>query len=408
MEWIKKHPILCSILISLLIGFVLTIFYVLSNGSFVFEEFIVIAVMPLIIGSFIIFPIVLTIMNLVHLLTQRSIKVNRCVDLITFILGTIYSLLVLMFFEIDFSADWFTTLYNHQVHTPIWTHAYPTVICLTIVGLIGYFILTYVKLQNMPPLIIVLCISAMYLGVLECILWIVQIFNVSYWILCLYPFNCIIIFIKTLRYKIIEWQSIEEQEKKGFKNKFLNQCNQKLMNALNWPAVAFILMWPMLGIIMCILVLLNQQPDYFIKSYLNTSDWNLSQKVAPQNIYYDEHYLCTVAAGGHQKVVKPLRLGVRHHHQVIVNRQLCIANAFEQILEERLPTIHKHIRHFYDTYGFPIAKMIHSPYIADIIYIIMKPLEWLFLIVIYCCDVKPENRIALQYLPKIKEDYHVI
>ena len=81
---------------------------------------------------------------------------------------------------------------------------------------------------------------------------------------------------------------------------------------------------------------------------------------------------------------------------------MCIANAFEQILEERVPRIHKHIRHFYDTYGFPIAKAIHSPWIADLIYFIMKTLEWIFLIVIYCCDVKPENRIAVQYLPKVK------
>ncbi|WP_341274143.1 DUF6688 family protein [Clostridium saccharoperbutylacetonicum] len=30
----------------------------------------------------------------------------------------------------------------------------------------------------------------------------------------------------------------------------------------------------------------------------------------------------------------------------------------------------------------------------------MKPLEWIFLIVLYFCDVNPENRIAVQYLPK--------
>lgn len=27
----------------------------------------------------------------------------------------------------------------------------------------------------------------------------------------------------------------------------------------------------------------------------------------------------------------------------------------------------------------------------------MKPLEWLFLIVLYSVDTKPENRIAIQY-----------
>ena len=125
-----------------------------------------------------------------------------------------------------------------------------------------------------------------------------------------------------------------------------------------------------------------------------------SKMTREENLYYDEHYLCTVAAGGHRRVVKPIRMGVRHGHPVIVNRQLCIANAFEQILEERMPKIHRRIRHFYDTYGFPVARLIHSPYIADLVYILMKPLEWLFLAVIYAVDTKPENRIAVQYLAK--------
>jgi len=53
-----------------------------------------------------------------------------------------------------------------------------------------------------------------------------------------------------------------------------------------------------------------------------------------------------------------------------------------------------------DSYGFPVARLIHSPYTADMIYFMMKPLEWIFLIVLYFCDVNPENRIAMQYLPR--------
>ena len=151
-----------------------------------------------------------------------------------------------------------------------------------------------------------------------------------------------------------------------------------------------------------ILVLFGQAPDAVIKAWTETSDWNLSLKEAPQNIYYDEHYLCTVAAGGHKKVVKPIRTGVRHGHRVIVNRQLCIANAFEQVLEERTPHFHRIVRNFYDTYGFPVAKLIHSKYTADLVYFLMKPLEWIFLIVLYLVDVKPENRIAVQYMGEIR------
>ena len=52
----------------------------------------------------------------------------------------------------------------------------------------------------------------------------------------------------------------------------------------------------------------------------------------------------------------------------------------------------------YDRYGFPIARLIKSKYVADIIWFIMKPLEWFFLFVIYLVDEYPEDRIARQYL----------
>lgn len=94
-----------------------------------------------------------------------------------------------------------------------------------------------------------------------------------------------------------------------------------------------------------------------------------------------------------------LRMGERHGQPIVVNRQLFIENAFEQIIEEKVPTFHKWIRNVYDTYGFPIAKLIRTKGAVDVVYFIMKPLEWIFLIVIYLCDTQPENRIAVQYLP---------
>ncbi|VTT12628.1 membrane protein [Streptococcus suis] len=140
--------------------------------------------------------------------------------------------------------------------------------------------------------------------------------------------------------------------------------------------------------------------------WTETSDWALSEKISPPNAFYDEHYLCTVGAAGHRKLVKPIRMGERHGHRVVVNRQLQIANAFEQILEERCPRLHGLIRSIYDRYGYPISKHIRKAWQADLIYLIMKPAEWLFLIVIYLHDRQPENRIAVQYLPLSKIYYH--
>lgn len=408
MKRIKKHPVCYSLLLSIIIGAIGGIIF--QGHSWKHPNDVIIGLLfSMVSGILMVYPFLLTIINIVTLFwkskNQEWLKNVKIFEDITIILGVLYSGMVLVFFDIQFQADWREVLKNAQVHTPILTVSYPTVICLSCIGVIGYLILSSFKIEKMPPLVIVSAIAAMYLGILECVLWIIQIFSIKYIILCLFPFNCIIIAAKTIRYKILEWNEKKDNQTKSFKNKYIAFLNQKMMNAGCWPIAAFVLMWPILGIIICVLALFGQQADNVIKAWTETSDWNLSHRIAPQNVYEDEHYLCTVAAGGHAAIVKPIRLGERHGHQVIVNRQLCVANAFEQILEEHTPMFHKNLRHFYDTYGFPIAKMIHSPYVADIVYFIMKPLEWLFLMLLYFSDVNPENRIVVQYLPKIRNEY---
>lgn len=401
-----RHSISLSLVFSIIAGTAGA--FVLSGPAGSLPEGILAGAL---LGIFAVYPAVLTIINTAALFAgctdPRLIRKGRHFEWMTLVLGAVYSLMLLPFTDLTFS-DWTVTLHNAQKHTPVWTEGALTVLILAAVGILGYLLLTGSRISKVPPLITVLEIAAMYLGMMQCILWIIQIIRMEavYLYLCLFPLNCILIGIKVIRQKIIEWGKIQREESKkagaasGFQNRYMEWLNRHLERASVWPAAAFLLMWPMLGIIICILILFGQRPDSAVRAWTETSGWNLSQKIAPQNIYYDEHYLCTVAAGGHRKIVKPIRMGVRRGHPVIVNRQLCVANAFEQILEEHVPGLHRRIRHFYDKYGFPVAKMIRSPYIADGIYILMKPLEWLFLIVIYMMDVKPENRIAVQYLPK--------
>ncbi len=328
-----------------------------------------------------------------------------------FLLGALYTPLFFEITSVCLDAQWFEQLYNTQVHQPVWSGAAPTVIVLCLVGVAGYLILSYVELQKLPPLVVVLSISAMYLGILECILWSIQTLNGKYWVASILPFNCVLIGFKTIRYKIYEWNQYQKEREgeqaghrhQGAENIALQMMDKLLRKAELWPVLALVLMWPLLGILLGILILFGQRPDAFIKAWTETADWRLSQQIAPQNAMYDEHYLCTVAAGGHAGLVKPLRMGQRHGHRVVVNRQLCIANAFEQILEERTPRFHRAVRHFYDTYGFPVSRLIRTKGAADVVYLLMKPLEWIFLCVIYLCDVKPENRIAVQYLPFTKD-----
>ncbi|MGI6199764.1 MAG: DUF6688 domain-containing protein [Christensenellales bacterium] len=407
----KRHLILLSIFLAEAPVPIIFLIYALcsgqADGSAVLGEIL----LGLLVGAFLIYPLILTALNGCFLFGRvrhpALIRAGRRLEWITLLLGALYTALLLAISEIQVSADWGEQLVNSQMHAPIWTGAYPTVLTLWVVGLIGYGVLSAVPLRRLPPLVTVLSISGMYLELGASILWAIQVFSADLpltWLLCLMPVNILLITAKTIRCKVSQWREQASQTPRAYSNPLLNWIQGCLRRSENWPWLALLLMGPLLGILIAVLALFGQRPDSVVKAWTETSDWNLSRRVAPQNVYHDEHYLCTVAAGGHPAVVKPLRLGVRHGHEVIVNRQLCVANAFEQVLEQRTPRFHRGVRHFYDTYGFPVAKLIRSPLAADLIYCLMKPLEWLFLLALYLTDAQPENRIALQYLPPIPRE----
>jgi len=365
------------------------------------------------VAALFIYPIVLAVYQLVMLILETDRIMSKTgvgFDQIVIWYGFILEGLYIAVVKDATGSDWSEVLTNSETHTPIFTGAGLTICVLCFIGLIGYYYLRICSLKKIPPLLAVFSISAMYIWLVVIVIFTVQVFGSGGMVgrysdlyLLIYPFCIACIIVRTILCKVREWNELEMERGKIQNNVILNFLDKILSNSRLWPIYALVLMLPLLGIIIAILLLFGQAPDSVIKAWTETADWRLSLKEAPQNIEYDEHYLCTVAAGGHRKVVKPVRKGIRHGHEVIVNRQLCIANAFEQILEEKTPRFHKLVRRVYDRYGFPVARLIKSKWIADIIYIMMKPLEWIFLMVIYMNDVQPENRIATQYMGKIKK-----
>lgn len=391
-EYFYKGPILFTIGISFSISLLYSIIKISNNQyneTFILSFFIIILILP----------ILLTIENLVFFILNPKIDNNsfahKEIEIFGLCLGILFSTFLFNFLEIQF-VDWNIQLSNTQVHSPIFLNSMPTIIVILLISFIGYIYCRFIDLKNQPPLATVLGISSMYLGIALSIIWCIQVWKHSLLLLIL-PINYIIIILKTVRYLIYQKTKIIENEKTINSTEKLSKLNRIICNSSNWPWLGIILMLPLLGVIITLLILFGQKPNNIIKAWTETANWTFSQKIPPQNIYYDQHYLCTVAAGGHKEVVKPIREGKRHGHKVLVNRQLCIANAFEQVLEERIPFIHRFIRNIYDKYGYPIATKIRSPYTADIIYILMKPLEWMFLIILYLVDINPENRIAIQY-----------
>ncbi len=306
-------------------------------------------------------------------------------------------------------------LYGYEnAHEPVNIDYVLILIVIVGLGLISYFILKYRRMY-MAPLTKVLCIAGMYSGVLVHVMFLFQLLcgahpegisNSSFWsdngiyIIC----ECIVPVLFLLHVTMLFRELIKEQaavqEEVTYDNRFLVICNQFLCKSINMYWVALIVMIPLLGIVIAILCLFGQKPDSVIEAFTKTSDWILSTEIAPPPVERDAHYLCTVSLQGHKELVKPIRYGIRHGERIVVNRQLCVANAFEQLLEERTPRFHRAVRNFYDKYGYPISKWITNPWSADVVYILMKPLEWIFVTVLYLFDEKPENRICRQYLPK--------
>ncbi len=355
-----------------------------------------------------IMPFILTLLNIINLFKKKKIKENL-IDILTFSLGIV---LTIILYYVSGFKDYTEALrlggLEITVHSPIASWSMPTVITICIVGIISYSLIRIKKL-DLPPLLVVCAMSGILICSIYIIIFFIQICNKNIMYnamnglpyLFIFPINYILCSIRA-EIEIINKYKEKNLKPREYNNKLLNLCSKLLCDIDTWPIIAIICSIPLTIMLICILVLFGQRPDEAIKAFLETSDWNLSTKISPPSVTYDAHYLCTVSLRGHKQLVKPTRIGIRRGEKIIVNRQLCIANAFEDLIQEKTPRFHHFIRHIYDKYGFPLAKHIKTAWQADITYILMKPLEWLFLVVLYLFDKKPENRIATQYIGNVK------
>lgn len=199
-----------------------------------------------------------------------------------------------------------------------------------------------------------------------------------------------------LVFNIVKEESFQADQR-SFKNRFLNELNNRIQRSKILPVWSLMALLPIFLIITLILILFGQEYNSLTKVFTETTTWHFSQETHPPYLDHQGHYLCTVAACGSSNIVKPLRLGNRHGQEIIVNRQLLIANAFEDLLMTKYPRTHKLIRRNYDKYGYPLSKDINTKLKSNLTYIVMKPLEWMFLIYIYLNTERPEKLINEQY-----------
>ena len=301
----------------------------------------------------------------------------------------------------DYGGDWYEPIYSFQTHYSL-SPRYPVVYFALFLGIMALFVLVYAKAETMPPLVSAICISLLVLFNIYQLFYMIQLvdrLNIQHMFLYIYQINLLILSGRIIRDHMKQTvEMFRKDEAKIQVNSFFCKLFGKMDTLSKYSAFIFVVFFFVVAILEIIFVLTGQGIDAPVKTFTDTADWTFSQQTPPPPLEYDGHYLCTVAAGGHKKIVKPIRYGTRIDHTIIVNRQLCIANAFEDVIKERTPRFHRFIRGVYDRYGYPVSNLITAPWKADIVYILMKPLEWIFLLFLYLVDTRPEKRIARQYL----------
>lgn len=340
------------------------------------------------------FTFVLSALNLFWLFTRPTEGRRRALQLLEPLgigVGGLFFSSALSFGGVT-ESDWQESVVHGELHTPWATLHLPTVLAFVVLAFVGYLILRYVPLRKLPPLLAVLSMGAVTIGLALTVIASVQLGGKEEMLLCqVYLINCMVISLRLLRDVVIGYARGE-----GRASRFVF-WNRLLSRTVLLPPLVLLAILPLTLLVVGVMMLFGQQPDSVIRVWTETADWTFSQMTSPPAIPYEGHYLCTVAATGHRRLVKPLRTGKRHGHTVVVNRQLCVANAFEDLIKERLPRFHRVVRKTYDTLGLPIAKRVRRATTCDLIYLLMKPAEWLFLAMLYLFDSHPENRIALQY-----------
>ncbi len=359
----------------------------------------------LVLWYFFVIPGLLTIWNLYNLCAKKAF-VPSISAVITVFFGLLdYVLLYVITF--DPAGEWYEAVYTNQVHNLISGQYEISLVIPLSIGLLGLFTLLIFKAEKLSPIISALSIAGIVILNIIQILIAIQISNQLFELTFLdsmfyvYHFNILVISAtaikKQIRYQLCFYRNLPVT---SIKSKFANFLYKKINNIYKYSGLVFICLFMLVALMEIVFILIGQGEDGPIKAFTDTADWTFSQQTPPPSIEYEGHYLCTVAAGGHKKVVKPLRYGTRRGQRIVVNRQLCVANAFEDYIQTKFPGLHRFIRGIYDKYGYPISKHITTQTRADIVYFLMKPLEWIFIGFLYTMDVNPEDRIRKQYCEK--------
>ena len=97
----------------------------------------------------------------------------------------------------------------------------------------------------------------------------------------------------------------------------------------------------------------------------------------------DHCFVVTAATKGHQNVV---HTWFDVEGDRLLNQQLLTFWKFEHLLKQQTPKFHGAIRQIYNRIGPVVAKLIVFRWQADLVYLLLKPAEWVVRLGLRMCD----------------------
>lgn len=379
-------------------------------------EAVIIAGNYLIMLMFLLAPAALVAIDFVFFVKKKE---QTLFELCAFFVGGVYMMLAYVLWDLPPYYEALNLYGLENAHEPFSSEHFICILLCALWGFGSYWILKS-RRKSLPPLWEAFLLAGVYVGCALSIAWILQLLGgveeqayvengktmeirlalhdlAAMGALCVVPFLYLLHAVWLLVCMVKE--KAAKQESVRYENPVLQKINAWLLRGANLFLAAVVALLPVLGILVLLLCLFGQQPDGIIRAFTKTSGWILSKEISPPPVAFDTHYLCTVSLRGHRRLVRPIRYGIRRGERIVVNRQLCVANAFEELISERAPRFHRAVRGVYDRYGYPLSRHINSAWSADVVYLLMKPLEWAFVLILYLLEERPEDRICRQYLP---------
>lgn len=176
--------------------------------------------------------------------------------------------------------------------------------------------------------------------------------------LYLYQFNLFVLSVSAVKNHMREQIKLYQSRRKNAESTKMAWLYCRIRCFERYPVLVFACFFFIIAVFEILFILAGQGADAPIKAFTVQPTGAFSQQIPPPPMESSGHYLCTVAAGGHKKIVKPLRLWNEKRTDDRGKPPIVYSQAFEGMDTGKISQNHKAIRNFYDRYGYPVSRLL--------------------------------------------------